>query len=87
MQGKIVVFVSLAVLMGLSCLGCDYYPFKPDPPDFQIFQLHIDSLTVTSPLAASDTMRVGYYTSIDLCSGLVYVDTTRIDLVGYKLGV
>ena len=38
MQKKIAVFVSLTVLMGLTCLGCDYYPLKSDP-DVRYYQL------------------------------------------------
>lgn len=102
--------------MGLSCLGCDYYPFKSDPPDSPYFQIKVDSLTVlsrfkvdsppltvlvpghgkyirrvptTSPLAASDTMRVGFYAAIgpDRCHLFSHFDTTRINLVGYKVSV
>ncbi len=47
MQKKISVFVSLTVLMGLTCLGCDYYPLKSDP-DVRDFQIKVDSVAVLS---------------------------------------
>ena len=108
MQKKIAVFVSLTVLMGLTCLGCDYYPLKSDP-DVRDFQIKVDSVAVlsplrvfepghgeyirrvptTSPLAVSDTMRIGFYAPLGptLCYVFSHFDTTRIDLVGYKVSV
>ena len=113
MQKKIAVFVSLTVLVGLTCLGCDY-PFKSDP-DSRYFQIKVDSVAVmspfkvdsppltvfvpghgeyirrvptTSPLAVTDTMRVGFYSVIgDALCIFSHFDTTRIDLVGYKVSV
>ena len=98
MQKKIAVFVSLTVLMGLTCLGCDYYPLKPAPPDVRDFQIKVDSVAVvsplrvfepgygeyirlvptTSPLAASDTMRILFYGEIgpDGCYTFSHFDTS-----------
>ena len=108
MQGKVAVFVSLTVLVGLTCLGCNYYPLKSDP-DFRYNQIKVDSVAVlsplkviepgygefirlvptTSPLAVSDTMRIGFYGWVGPTGGygFSHFDTTRIDLVGYKVSV
>ena len=57
MQKKIAVFILLTVLMGLTCLGCDYYPLKSDPPDSPYFQIKVDTLTVMSPFKHVSTTR------------------------------
>ena len=85
MRRKTPVLVSLTFLM-MSC-GLDN-PFKSDR--YRTYQIKVDSLTVASPLAVSDTMRVGFHAwtgNGGRCSGFSHIDTTRIDLVGYKVSV
>ena len=108
MRRKIPVFVLLIFLM----VSCGLNPFNSDP-DYRIFQIHVDSVAVASPLrvfdpmrgefgerhgylvgtasplAVSDTMRVLFYGGIgpNLCYRFSHFDTTRIDLVGYKVSL
>ena len=106
MRRKIPVLASLAFLM----VSCGLNPFnsdKPDPDD-RFYQIHVDSVSVgsplrvfdlrgtfrtllvktTSPLAVSDTMNVRFYgwEGAD-CEVFSHIDTTRIDLVGYKVSL
>ena len=106
MRRKIPVLVSLTFLM----VSCGLNPFnsdKPDPAD-RIYQIHVDSVSVgsplrvfdlrgtfrtllvktTSPLAVSDTMHVRFYGwEGSGCEVFSHIDTTRIDLVGYKVSL
>ena len=86
MRRKILVLVSLTFLM----VSCGLNPFnsdKPDP-DGRFYQIHVDSLTVASPLRVSDTMRVRFHGWAGSgCRLFSHIDTTRIDLVGYKVSV
>ena len=86
MRRKIPVLVSLTFLM----VSCGLNPFnsdKPDPDD-RFYQIHVDSLTVASPLRVSDTMRVRFHGWEGYgCKGFSHIDVTRIDLVGYKVSL
>ena len=54
-----------------------------DPPQGTLRTL------LKSPLAVSDIMHVRFYGGIgpNLCHGFSHIDTTRIDLVGYKVSL
>ncbi len=107
MRRKIPVLVSLTFLM----VSCGLNPFNSDKPDpaYRIYQIHVDSVSVgsplrvfdplrgtfrtllvktTSPLAVSDTMHVRFYGGEGSgCGMFSHIDTTRIDLVGYKVSL
>ena len=80
MRRKIPVLVSLIFLM----VSCGLNPFNSDPDD-RIFQITVDSLTVASPLAVSDTMNVRFHGVIGTsCETFSHFDVTRIDLFRYN---